>query len=145
MQEMQEVWVQSLGSFPGGGNGDPPQYSCLENPMDRGDWWATVHEVAKSQIRLSTQQSKRQHRDTASGWKTSVGWEVHCISHLLWLARSHYCNFWKALVEKVLGGWIPLFCAGRLEIPGQIIYIPSYTLFHPEIRLATSLFIGWNL
>ena len=37
---------------------------------------------------------------------------------------------------------IYLFCAGRLEIPGQIVYIPSYTLFHPEIRLATSLFIG---
>ena len=30
------------------GNGNPPQYSCLENPMDRGDWWATVHGVAKS-------------------------------------------------------------------------------------------------
>ena len=34
---------------PGGGNGDPLQYSCLENPMDRGAWWAAVHGVAKSQ------------------------------------------------------------------------------------------------
>ena len=32
----------------GGGNGSSPQYSLLENPMDRGDWWATVHEAAKS-------------------------------------------------------------------------------------------------
>ena len=32
----------------GGGNGNSPQYSLLENPMDRGDWWATVHEAAKS-------------------------------------------------------------------------------------------------
>ena len=32
----------------GGGNGNPFQYSCLENPMDRGAWWATVHGVAKS-------------------------------------------------------------------------------------------------
>ena len=38
---------------PGEGNGTPLQYSCLENPMDRGAWWATVHGVTKSQIRLS--------------------------------------------------------------------------------------------
>ena len=37
-----------LGRSPGGGHGDPPQYSCLENPMDRGAWRAAVHEVAKS-------------------------------------------------------------------------------------------------
>ena len=34
---------------PGGGHGNPLQYSCLENPMDREVWWATVHRVAKSQ------------------------------------------------------------------------------------------------
>ena len=35
------------------GNGTPLQYSCLENHMDEGAWWAAVHEVAKSQTRLS--------------------------------------------------------------------------------------------
>ena len=35
--------------FPGVGNGNPLQYSCLENFMDRGAWWATVHGVTKSQ------------------------------------------------------------------------------------------------
>ena len=35
------------GRSPGEGNGNPPQYSCLENPMDRGAWWVTVHRVAK--------------------------------------------------------------------------------------------------
>ena len=35
------------------GNGTPLQYSCLENPMDRGAWWAAVHGVAKSRTRLS--------------------------------------------------------------------------------------------
>ena len=34
---------------PGGGHGSPLQYSCLENPMDRGTWWSAVHEVSKSQ------------------------------------------------------------------------------------------------
>ena len=37
----------------GEGNGTPHQYSCLENPLDRGAWWAAVHEVAKSWTRLS--------------------------------------------------------------------------------------------
>ena len=37
----------------GEGNGTPPQYSCLENPMDGGAWWAAVHGVAESQTRLS--------------------------------------------------------------------------------------------
>ena len=37
-----------LGRFPEEGNGYPFQYSCLENSMDRGAWWATVHGVAKS-------------------------------------------------------------------------------------------------
>ena len=42
-----------LGRSPGEGNGNPLQYSCLENPMDRGAWWATVHGVAKSWTLLS--------------------------------------------------------------------------------------------
>ena len=45
-----DPWV---GKTPRGRNGYPLQYSCLENPMDRGTWWATVPEVAKSQTRLS--------------------------------------------------------------------------------------------
>jgi len=40
--------IPGLGRFPGEGNGNPLQYSCLGNPMDRGAWWATVHKVAKS-------------------------------------------------------------------------------------------------
>ena len=40
------------GRFPGGGHGNPLQYSCLENPMDRGAWQATVHRVTKSQTQL---------------------------------------------------------------------------------------------
>ena len=39
--------------FPGEGNGSPLQYSCLENFMDRGAWWATVHGVSKSRTQLS--------------------------------------------------------------------------------------------
>ena len=41
-----------LGKSPGEGNGNPLQYSCLENSMDRGAWWATVHWVAKRWTQL---------------------------------------------------------------------------------------------
>ena len=38
--------ISELGRSPGGGHGNPLQYSCLENSMDKGAWWATVHGVA---------------------------------------------------------------------------------------------------
>ena len=45
--------IPGSGRSPGKGNGNPFQYSCLENPMDGGAWWATIHGVAKSWTRLS--------------------------------------------------------------------------------------------
>ena len=45
--------ITGSGIFPGEGNGNPFQYSCLKNPMDGGAWWATVHGVTKSWTRLS--------------------------------------------------------------------------------------------
>ena len=47
------VSIPGSGRSPGVGNGYPLQYSCLENPKDRGAWWATVHKVTKSRTRLS--------------------------------------------------------------------------------------------
>ena len=41
-----------LGRSPGEGNGNPLQYSCLENPMDRGAWQATIHKITKSRTEL---------------------------------------------------------------------------------------------
>ena len=46
---------------PGGGHGNPPQYSCLENPMDRGTWWATVHRVPQRCARLKQLSMHAQH------------------------------------------------------------------------------------
>ena len=45
--------IPGLGRSAGEGNGNPLQYSCLENPMDRRAWWAIVHEVAKNRTQLS--------------------------------------------------------------------------------------------
>ena len=43
------VSISGSGRSPGGGNGNPLQYSCLENPVDKGAWWVTVHGVTKNQ------------------------------------------------------------------------------------------------
>ena len=66
-----------LGSIPGSGrstgegNGNPLQYSCLENPMDGGAWWATVHGVTKSQTRLSDFASNIKEKKTEEALKES--------------------------------------------------------------------------
>ena len=74
IRETQEMHVWSLGQegrSPGEGNGNSLQYSCLENPMDRGTWWSTVHGVAKSWTRLS----RHKHNGL-----------FHCYFFSLWLS-----------------------------------------------------------
>ena len=51
--DMNVCLIPESGRSPGEGNGNPLQYSCLENPKDRRAWWATVHGVAKSRPQLS--------------------------------------------------------------------------------------------
>ena len=48
--------IPGLGKSPGEGNGNPLQYSCLENPMDKGAWRATVHGFARVRPNLATKQ-----------------------------------------------------------------------------------------
>ena len=57
--------VSGSGRSPGGGHGDPLQYSCLENPMDRGAWQAAVHRVVKSRTLL--RQHSTEHIEMKSG------------------------------------------------------------------------------
>ena len=65
--------IRDLGSIPGlerspgGGHGNPLQYSCLENPMGRGAWWAIVHRVARSWTRLK-RLSMQMHLGPADMW-----------------------------------------------------------------------------
>ena len=51
--------VPGLGRSPGEASGNPLQYSCLGNPMNRGAWWTIVHGVSKNQTRLSTHTHSR--------------------------------------------------------------------------------------
>ena len=52
--------IPGWGRSPGEGNGNPLQYSCLENPMDRGAWWAAVHGVTRVGHDLATKERKKE-------------------------------------------------------------------------------------
>ena len=53
LEKHMKAQLARLGRSAGGGHGNPLQYSCLENPLERGAWWATVRGVAKSQTQLN--------------------------------------------------------------------------------------------
>ena len=66
--------IPGLGRFPGEGHGNPLQYSCPENPMDRGAWWATVHRVAKSRTRLKRLSNDRSGPGSPGTIRLFPGW-----------------------------------------------------------------------
>ena len=70
----------------GEGHGNPLQYSCLKNPMDRGVWWATVHGVAKSRTRLkqlsSSSSSRVSHVDITPLTLIPLGFFIGLIDNL---------------------------------------------------------------
>ena len=70
--------IPGWGRFPGGGHGNPLQYSCLENPMERGAWRAVVHRVTQSRTRLSD--LARRHRLPPVGYTEDA--------RRIWLARG---------------------------------------------------------
>ena len=79
---------------PGAGHSNPPQYSCLENSMDRGAWWATIHRVAKSQtllkqlsMRACTHMHTHTHTHICSAGKEPA-WNVGDLGSIFGLGRS---------------------------------------------------------
>ena len=88
-----------LGRCPGEGNGYPLQYSCLKNPMDRGDWRATVHGVAKSQTRLNDWRLLTYFRQ-GSPWKAGTLSDIIC-------ALKTACNLNLLTQWQLLPGFLP--------------------------------------
>ena len=92
--------IRDVGSIPGwkrspgGGRGNPLQYSCPENPMDRGPWWATVYRVAKSRTWLKQVQMHAQRWGSILGLVQDLSeknmlsflliWSFTTVSHKLW-------------------------------------------------------------
>ena len=100
LRAMQENQVQFLGPEDPQekGNGHPFRCSCLENPMDRGAWWAAVHGVAKSQTPLSDFHSIRKD------WKEKKQWVV-------------YLSLSFSVIIVVFGAW---------QIPGSSVSQKDY-------------------
>ena len=100
--------------FPGGGHGNPLQYSCLKNPVDRGAWWATVHRVANSWIwlkRLGT------HTHTPLLLCCSTFFSIHsCLRCFIvkgcwFLSKSFFCLNWddRVFFTFILLMWYTTF------------------------------------
>ena len=121
--------IPGLGRSPGEGNGNPLQYSYLENPMDGGAWWATVHRVAKSQTQLNdfthtslqyfSSQAPTFHPDmNVTSWALVLSYATNtsfpsCASslfHVSWLKYFNYkfgnCSqFHCSLLPRLLALW----------------------------------------
>ena len=95
------VLIPGLGGSPGGGNGNPFQYSCAENPTDRGAWWATVDGFAKGQTRLSTHAAVSKQQSGELSWKQAwsltaggrLGSTFHDIQELGKLCHLLLCHY----------------------------------------------------
>ena len=87
--------IPGLGRSPGGGNGNLLQYSCLENPMDRGAWQATVHGVPKSQTLLSDWA----YTHTQRAITNQLGVKEYCLNKLRELVMDR--EAWCAAVHGV--------------------------------------------
>ena len=94
--------IPGWGRSPGGGHDNPLQYSCLENPMDRGAWWATVHGIAQSRTRLkqlSTHACNVLHMSTLCSFllqSSSLLYEyaTFCLSVPQWMGILVISVFW---------------------------------------------------
>ena len=89
--------IPESGRSPGGRNGNPLQYSCLENAMDRGDWPATVHGLAESDTAewLNTHTHSFQQLPLAISWKLTMSYNFPIRRHLwlqhnVWTPQSWY-------------------------------------------------------
>ena len=91
--------ITGLASSPGGGHGNPLQYSCLRNPMDRGGWWATVHGVTKSRTQLSDSKTTTLHPTSSPGWSFHPSLSCLVSRGILTLPRRGGSSF--SSVEKV--------------------------------------------
>ena len=99
--------IPGLGRSPGDGNGNPLQYSCLENPMDRGAWWATVHGVAKSWTRLNdftfflcSTQGSRTSKARGQSWPEHCDASLSCQScQLLIRVLRTTLSIWSNLLQ----------------------------------------------
>ena len=133
--------IPGLGRSPGGGHGTPLQYSCLENPMDRGAWQATVRTVAKSQTRLKRLSSSM---ILNIPWRMvyRVAWIYLLLSFRMYLLFS-YLIIIESVKQNVWNSCTPLLDPWDLQwILSALHFQQMPYLFHRvnKIHTISSLF-----
>ena len=131
--------ISGLGRSLGGGNGNPLQYSCLGNPMDRGAWRATVHRVAQSQTRLKQLSSPNSLSPPSSCIEVPSAWVLYLTFFVFWPTSNH-----SSLLSSEKGksiSWKP-----RLDEP--LLCVPrafkAYILSGLFVWLCLSLITRWR-
>ena len=123
--------IPGLGRSPGEGNGNPLQYSCLENSMDRGAWQATVHGVAQSGTRLSdftSIQYKRNHMQCTIVKAVNIPSQETSVfpsgKGLLFTQMCYYLEINKGEAELVMAVKWSLMISGMVDV---IVQLPPYS------------------
>ena len=111
--------IPGLGRSPGGGHGNPLQHSCLENPMDRGAWQATVHRVARSRTRLK-RLSTRVHTPSEANHL----WSARGLFPRLHSCKQCFCDYWGACIffELKISSFLYMFGSGITGSYGSSIF-----------------------
>ena len=135
--------IPGWGRSPGGGHGNPLQCSCLENPIDRGAWRATVHRTTTSQTqlkRLSTDSRPRGHLPAPSSSSlgcsvavSSLGHQVRSPGTILTFPSSSTVAIWPSLLPHPTPTGLSLACP------------PTWTQPLPCSALSTALSPGWGV
>ena len=119
------------GRCPGGGNGNPLQYSCLENPMDRGTWWIILHGVVKSWTRLS---DKHTHSDCLEMGINKNWMPTKCHALIHWKKEYNLKSLKLSFIQRCYWGLYPgkvnfqIVQSSRKEVREE----PEYTAGFPE-------------
>lgn len=95
--------LSGSGISPGGGNGNPLQYSCLGNPMDRGTWWAAVHGVSESDATEHTQDQRNGSWSQVISKRAGAG-EYRCLGPL---HRTSDGGLSRVILPHSCPHWIP--------------------------------------
>ena len=129
--------IPALGRFPGGGHGNPLQYSCLGNPMDRGVWPLTVHGVTKSRLQLN---------NWTCSWVNLTVYVTCPKSH-----KSNNFFFFLATLDQLVreGNGTPLqYFAWKIpwmEEPGRLQSMGSLEVGHNWVTsLSLFTFLHWR-
>ena len=120
--------IPGLGRSPGEGNGNPPQYSCLGNPMNRGAWWATVHGVTKCWTWLSKDDniSTGRERQKVCVWGCLSCTKSKIQFYLYWSVRVWLWSAKPVMAHR--GG--PWCCLGAMPHLGR----PVIRLLRPVLH-----------